>query len=173
MARKFLWQDLRPGDELTIIKTHYTSGRPDYSYPARMIESDHPGWFAFEATWALSDMDVDGILYETGGVLIEYFSPEKHFNIFHVFRRTGETSGYYANVTELPVLAHDETGRLTLRWIDCWLDVIKLPNGNLKLLDEDELVASGVETSSPELGQKIRHAADEAIATLSTDEWPV
>lgn len=165
------WQSLQPGDELTVVKTHYTPDRPDYSYPARLIESDRPGWYAFEAKWALPDMDVDGILYETDGVLIEYFSPQQRFNIFHVFRRNGESSGFYANVTELPILERDESGELRLTWVDCWLDVIKLPSGEMKLLDEDELVESGIEQSDSALARSIRQAAADAYDLLSSEEW--
>lgn len=168
-----LWHSLRPGDELTVIKTHYTPGRPDHTYPARVIATDRPGWFAFEAEWSLPDMDVDGILYETGGTLIEYFSPDQSFNIFHVFRRNGESSGLYANITELPMLTVIDDSELYLTWIDCWLDVIKLPTGELKVLDEDELVSSGVEQSDPELASRIRNAAHEVKALLDSDDWPV
>lgn len=173
VEERHLWDSLRPGDDLTIIKTHYTPGRPDYTYSARVIESDRPGWFAFAAEWALSDMDVDGILYETGGTIIEYFSPDRQFNIFHVFRRNGEPSGFYANVTELPMLSVIGGSDLYLTWIDCWLDVIKLPGGEMKLLDEDEFAESGVEQSNPTLAASVRRAADEAYALLSSKEWSV
>lgn len=168
-----LWDRLRPGDEITIVKTHYGQHRPDYSYPAGVIESDHPGWFAFEATWALPDMNVDGILYEKGGTLLEYFSPQQFFNVFHVFRRGGESAGLYANVTELPILNRDVQDKLTLTWTDCWLDVIRLPGGDIQLLDEDELEASGVEQTNPELTRRIRAAACTAAEVLSSDEWTV
>lgn len=166
-----LWKSLRPGDQITVIKTHYTPARPDHTYPARVVGTDRPGWFAFEAEWGLADMDVDGILYETGGTLIEYFSPDKHFNIFHVFRRNGESSGFYANVTELPMLTVIDDSELYLTWIDCWLDVIKLPTGEMKLLDEDELIASGIEQSDPALESRIRNAAHEAWTLLNSGEW--
>lgn len=166
-----LWRDLQPGSELIIVKTHYTPDRPDYQYPARMIQSDRPGWYAFEAEWALPDMDVDGILYETGGTLIEYFSPEKHFNIFYVFRRSGESSGFYANLTDLPTLEREDDGELTLTWIDCWLDVVRLPDGTIKVLDEDEYQESGVSESDPELDRAIQAALAELLEQLSAGEW--
>ena len=170
---KHLWESLKPGDDLTVIKTHYTPGRQDVMYPARAMTSDHPGWYAFYAEWGLEDMEVDGVLYENGGQIIEYFSPERHFNIFHVFRRNGESSGYYANVTELPMLTVIDGSELFLTWIDCWLDVVKLPGGEMSLLDEHELVESGIQESNPGFAAKIRKAADEAYATLASDEWPV
>lgn len=165
------WNELYPGFELTIVKTHYTAHRPDYSYPARMIESDRPGWFAFDAEWALPDMDVDGILYETGGRIIEYFAPDKRFNIFHVFQRNGKSSGFYANVSELPTVTRVAPDTYTLTWIDCWLDVVKLPSGEILLLDEDELEASGLERRDPSHAKRIREAAQDAMNVLRSDEW--
>lgn len=173
MDNRSLWDRLHPGMQLTVVKTHYTAHRPDYSYPAVVIETDRPGWFALEAQWALPDMNVDGIQYETDGLLIEYFSPDQNFNIFHVFRRNGETSGLYANVTELPTLARAGQGNLVLTWIDCWLDVIRLPNGDVRLLDEDELVESGLEETNPQLARRIRESGDSALKLLSSEEWDV
>lgn len=166
-----LWNLLVPGVDVSIVKSHYTPDRPDYSYPARVIESDRPGWLSFEAAWALPDMDVDGILYETRGRIIEYFSPDQLFNIFHVFQRSGASSGFYANVSELPTLRQDEHGQLVLTWIDCWLDVIKLPNGEIRLLDENDLAASGVEELNPELATRIRMVANDVLDLLSSDGW--
>lgn len=166
-----LWDSLKPGDDVTIIKTHYTPGRPDYTYPARVVPSDHAGWVALEAEWAMPDLDADGIIYETGGTIIEYFAPDKHFNIFHVFRRNGESSGLYANITELPMLTVIDGSELYLTWIDCWLDVVKLPGGEMKVLDEDELDESGIEQSNPELAATIRKAAEDAFALLASNEW--
>lgn len=173
MGSPFSWDNLHPGMSVNIVKTHYTPHRPDYCYPAEVIESDRPGWFAFEAHWALPDMNVDGILYETDGLLVEYFSPEQNFNIFHVYRRNGESSGLYANVTESPTLAHTAQAGLVLTWVDLWLDVIRLPGGDVKLLDEDELEASGLLHTNPQLANMIRASADEALRVLSSREWAV
>lgn len=168
---RMLWDSLIPMQAVTIVKTYYDHARSDVMYPARMIPSEHPGWFAFEAVWTLPDMNVDGVHYETDGRMLEYFSPIRMFNVFHVFRRNGESSGYYANVTEYPLLECDEHGELRLTWIDLWLDVIKLPNGEVVVLDEDEFLASGIESTNPELARGIRSACRDAEQSLASNVW--
>lgn len=165
------WQDLAPGQPVTIIKRRSDVLKPDTVYTARMVESYRSGWYAFEAAWTLPYVDAGGIIFEPGGRLVEYFSPMHWYNIFAVYRSNGAYAGLYANVTAPPTLEHDRERGWTVIWPDLWLDVIKLPDGTVAVLDEDEFDESGISVADPELARLIENTCDELKTLLATTVW--
>lgn len=162
---------LHSGQPVTIVKTHFNDERPRWEYPATVIPFDKGDWVAVEAAWGMPDTDVDGVRFVTGGKIIEYFSPTKRFNIFQVFGPSGEFTGIYANVTAPTRFSLDEDGLPVLTWEDHWLDAVRLPDGTMKVLDEDEYEQSGIPESNPELNRAIQAALADLLEELSAGEW--
>lgn len=158
------------GRSITIVKTHPGSVKPPIRYVAHPVCCERPGWLAYSAEWTLPDMVVDGVRYETGGELIEYFSLNTLYNVFRVHDRAGVVTGLYCNVTA-PVEISDDGCELV--WEDRWLDAVKLPDGTIAILDEDEYEASGIPTSDPLLDQEIRTALRELVESLRRGDWDV
>lgn len=170
LAPESLWHPLTPGTHVTLTKVSSDPGKPDYSYPATVVPTERTGWTALETTWTLPDLDVHGVLFEHGGPIVEYFAPDRPYNIFHVHRADGASSGLYANVTLLPVLTRHEDGQLQLAWHDQWLDVVKRMDGSIEVLDEDELAASDADEPTR---ARIRAQCAELKALIESDDWPV
>lgn len=162
---------LQSGQSVTVVKTHYNDERRQWEYPATVISFDRGDWIAVEAAWGRPDADVEGVRFITSGKINEYFSPTKRYNIFQVFAPSGEFTGIYANVTAPTRFSVDADGQPVLTWEDHWLDVVRLPDGTMKVLDEEEYQQSGVLESDPELNQAIQAALAELLETLSSGEW--
>jgi predicted RNA-binding protein associated with RNAse of E/G family len=136
-----------------------------------VVSSSRPGWLALEAFWAMEDATIDGVRYERGGLMREYFSPAERFNVFQVFGRDGKPGGVYANITAPTRLELDQHGRLELVWEDHWLDVVKDPDGTVVVLDEAELDQSGLDASHPTLATQIRLAKDKVLEQFEAGIW--
>ncbi|MCA9832323.1 MAG: GNAT family N-acetyltransferase [Thermomicrobiales bacterium] len=162
---------MHSGQHVTIVKQHFRDEKPSISYSGVVLPYTNGNWLAFACTWTLPDMNVDGVRYETGGRLIEYFAPDKRYNIFRVYDRAGIVTGLYGNVTAPIFFAPNSADDPVLTWIDQYLDVIKLPDGSVHLLDEDEYLATGIPQTDPVLDAEIRAAAAELIVELESGRW--
>ncbi len=165
-----LWSHLTPGTRLTVIKATFT-GEQVTRYPGVVIASDRPGWLALDASWALDDAKIDGVRYERGGLMREYFSATERFNVFQVYGRDGEPGGVYANITAPARVELDQHGNLELTWEDHWIDVVKRADGTIAVLDEAELDSSGLESTHPDLFTEIRSARDRVLAQFEAGLW--
>lgn len=157
---------LHAGQVIKVVKTN-ADGSPPETYPGTVIPCDLPGWIVVEAVWTLPDTDVAGVIFEQGGRLVEYFSTQHAYNVIHVHGRDGASRGFYANVTAPTVMSSDAGGTV-LVWEDRWLDVVKLPDGTLQYLDEDELAAADVDDR---LRAEIIAARDELAVRLAAREF--
>ena len=165
------WIALHSGQQVTIRKTHWNNEGDPWEYPATVTRSNHDGWIAVEAEWTLPDANVDGLIFPQGGKIIEYFSTSERFNIFQVFTPTNEFVGLYANVTAPTELVSGADGQPLLIWEDHWLDVIKLADGTIKILDEDDFAASEIENNDPSLAAKILAVKDELLRLIELGIW--
>lgn len=145
------WEDLSPGQQITIVKLT-PEGIEAARYPAEAVATQEPGgWVVARAVWTYDAVDVDGLQFVPGDTLLEWFSAEHPFNAFAVLAPGTTPRGWYANVT-LPAYLErerDGQGRPVLVWHDLYLDLIGLPNGEARVLDEDELAASHLEERDP------------------------
>lgn len=166
--------ELRPGQSVTIAKTHWGSPEPDWTYDGVIVAHELLGdWVAAECAWGRDDADVDGLKFIRGGKILEFFSPTRRFNIFRVFAPNGDFTGIYANITAPTTIHLDETGQPIITWEDHWLDVVKLPDGTTNVLDEDEYAESGVAESEPQLDRDIRQAVADLLDELDSGIWDV
>lgn len=165
------WMALHAGQRVNVVKTHWNGTGEAWEYPAVVVDSHREGWIAVEALWTSANADVEGVHFITGGRIIEYFSTTERFNVFQVFGPSGEFTGIYANVTAPTTLSMNESGIPVLTWEDHWLDVIKLPDGSVKVLDEDEFASSGIEKNELSLASKIVAAKDELVRQIESGAW--
>ena len=163
--------ELTPGAQVEVIKLHPV-GHESWRYEAVIIGERCPGnWFAVEAPWLLPPLMVHGLSFEPGDTLVEYYAPGEGFNAFRVETPQGQTRGWYGNVT-YPTRLERLGDRITLTWRDLYLDVIRLPSGKVILCDEDELAASGLAMSDPELHARIEQMAQTMLALAEACEFP-
>lgn len=165
------WQSIHAGQLVTVAKTHWDSNDPVLEYSSIVVPCDRGDWIAVEAVWTMPEIDVDGVRFITGGKIIEYFSSSRRFNVFQVFDPSGKFTGIYANVTAPTRFSLDEVGQPVITWEDHWLDAVKLPNGEIKVLDEDELRDSRIAELDPELHREILSALDELLVELRSGIW--
>lgn len=165
------WVSIHSGQLVTIRKTHWKGEGDTWEYPATIVASGHDGWIAVEAEWTRPDADVDGLLFPQGGKIIEYFSTTHRFNVFQVYSPGGDFVGLYANVTAPTVLSVNDSDEPVLTWEDHWLDVIKRADGTIKVLDEDDFSASGIEKTDPPLAARILEAKDELLRQIKAGIW--
>lgn len=164
---------LHAGMHVNVVKSHWNNVLPALSYSGTIVPCDWNDWIAVEAIWTLPDVDVGGVRFITGGRIIEYFPTFRRFNIFQVYAPSGEATGIYANVTAPLAITQDDAGEPVLTWEDHWLDVVKLPDRTIKVLDEDEYRASRIPETDPELARAIESALSELLAELRSGRWDV
>jgi len=165
------WPPLAVGTALTVVKLG-PDGTETARYPGEVIEAGGPApWLAVWARWVRRPVELDGLRFEPGDTLHEFFSPRDWFNVFSVFAPGGELRGWYANVT-YPTRLDRTTEPPTLSWHDLYVDVVGLPDGRLAVRDEDELAAAGVAGRDPRLAAAIAAARDELVARLRRRDFP-
>lgn len=156
------WSNLAPDDELTVVKLA-PDGSEVARYPGTVASRSRTGgWVGVQAVWTYGRIDVEGLIFEPGDVLCEWFSPLADFNAFALHAPNRAFKGWYANVS-YPAQLHVETVPPTLIWHDLYVDVIALPNGTTIVCDEDELAASGLAQRDPLLQRRILRARDEIL----------
>ncbi|MGH9176503.1 MAG: DUF402 domain-containing protein [Vicinamibacterales bacterium] len=149
----------------TVVKLR-PDGTPTATYQAPEIASP-PGWIAVRATWTFRTVDIGYYSFEPGDYLDEFFSLDRWYNLFAVFRPAGALVGWYCNITYPTTVDGDE-----LRWHDLWVDVIITPDNHVHVLDEDELDAAGLAAIDPPLHAAILAARDELIALHRANAYP-
>jgi uncharacterized protein len=134
----------QPGDTVSIVKLR-PDGTEGTRYPGTVLPG-RPGWLVAHAVWGRDRLDLGYLVFEPEDYFIEYFALHDPFNVFALYSDQGELKGWYCNVTHPTRVASNEVA-----WHDLYLDVIVYPDGQLLLLDEDELAEAGVEQSDPSL----------------------
>lgn len=165
------WPVLAPGTAVDVVKLT-PDGAEVARYPATIVgEPVFAPWLAVEARWTNRRVELDGLAFEPGDTLREYFSPIDRFNVFAVFAPDRRLRGWYANATyPTSLIADAKPPRLV--WHDLYLDVVGLPDGSVTVRDEDELAASGLRERDPALVAAIVAARDEMLDRLSRRLFP-
>jgi uncharacterized protein len=152
-------------DRVDIVKL-----RPDGSeaatYTGTLIESP-PGWIAARATWTFRRMDLGYMVFEPEDYLLEYFSVEEPFNAFALFSPSGTFKGWYCNIT-YPTKVEGTT----IYWHDLYVDVIQRANGEILVLDEDELEDAELRSHDQGLYHLITEARDLVVAKMRSGQYP-
>jgi hypothetical protein len=151
---------LRAGDAVTVVKLH-PHGHETTRYPGRVIAAGAvDDWIVIEARWTVGRIVAGGLVFEVGDRLLEWFSPTRWFNAFHVYAPTGESRGWYANVT-YPTRIECGADAPVVTWHDLYLDLIAPTGSPPAIYDADELEESGLQASDPQLHSRILAAMGE------------
>ena len=173
-ANQALWQGLTIGQEISVVKLD-PHGTEVARYPGEVVaRGPENAWLALRATWTYKRIEIDGLVFEPGDELIEWFSPLLPFNAFAVLSPTGDLRGWYANVTYPAFLERaDSSHPLTLVWHDLYLDLVGLAHGRLPS-GRGRTGGSGLKTISlGRLHAEILEAAEELRPALaSPDQIP-
>lgn len=165
------WPELPDGAALTVVKLA-PDGSEVTRYPgSARATAATAQWVCVAARWTNRRVDLDGLSFVTGDLLLEYFSPVEPFNVFAVYAPDGRLRGWYANVT-YPAALDLATDPPILTWHDLYLDVVALPGGATTVRDEDELDESGLRSSDPALYRAIVAAKDEIVRRIPTAAVP-
>lgn len=165
------WPRISHGTAVTVIKLA-PDGAEVARYPATVRDDVVPApWLAVEAQWVTRRVEMDGLAFEPGDTLREYFSPRHRFNAFAVVTPDGLLRGWYANVTHPPRLDADAEPPI-LTWHDLYVDVVALPDGRTAVRDEDELAEAALGDREPALHATILAARDEILDRLECRVFP-
>lgn len=164
------WPSDRQVGPLQVVKL-----APDGSFVTQYQGELLPGaaprpWLAVRAVWTHPVVVLDGLAFNPGDLLIEYFSPVAWFNVFAVHDPDGGHRGWYANVTYPTRFNPDSPPTLT--WHDLYLDVVARPGVPPVVRDEDELAASGLKLTEPTLYRRIVAARDEILTFIAEGRFP-
>ena len=118
--------------EVTIVKED-AQGRPVFSYMGEVVYADERLTVAHCPWPSECTMDLGGLVIGPGDIFVEYYYPDQWFNIFAVHDAIGRLKGWYCNVTRPAQITTDQT-----QWQDLALDLLVLPDGQQRVLDEDE-----------------------------------
>lgn len=154
-----------PGTQLTAIKLR-EDGSEAARWPVEVIEGQ-PGWVVVKTAWQGGHLDLGYAVWENGDIFYEYYAVGEPYNAFAVLSPEGMFKGWYCNVS-FPCLIEGDT----LSWQDLYLDVVFLPDGQVLVLDEDELADSGLETRQPETYRMILSARDRLTAMIDERAYP-
>lgn len=159
------WFALTPGTEVTIAKwSAKHNGEERARYPATIVASDLPSpWIAFETHWTMGTHDQELVTFENGDVLHEVFSPIHPYDAFAIYRPSGELKGWYGNVT-YPAFLAPTNAEPVIVWRDLFVDIVAAPDGEVAVLDEDELDESDLLATDAGLHGRILAARDELLA---------
>lgn len=165
------WPPLPAGTELVVVKLA-PDGSEVTRYPGFVRSTMDDGiWVVVEARWTNRRVDLDGLSFIPGDLLLEYFSPVHPFNSFAVFAPDRTLRGWYANVT-YPTTIDPTTDPPTLFWHDLYLDVIALPDGTISVRDEDELEDAGLAETDPAVHRAIVAAKAEIVRRIRSGQVP-
>jgi hypothetical protein len=156
---------LAPGVDVTIIKQR-PDGSEAASYPGTLVDAP-PGWLVARATWQFRRMDLGYMIFEPRDYLLEYFPLAEPFNAFSLFSAAHTFKGWYCNVT-YPTTVH---GRC-IYWHDLFVDVIVQPDGEILVLDEDELAEAGIAQSDPDLHRLIIDGKQRILDRIVHGHYP-
>jgi hypothetical protein len=155
------WSRLLPRAAVTVIKL-----APDGSEAARyrgdVVGHFQDSWLLVQATWTHRRIEFGGLSFCPGDELLEWFSPRHPYNAFAVFSPRDDFKGWYANVAH-PARLDATIDPPVLYWHDLYLDLVGLPDGSFTIRDDDELLASGLADTDPELQPLILAARSELI----------
>jgi len=136
---------------ITITKRD-ANGRFVLSYAGRLVRLDDDLALA-RCPWPHSKtVDLDGLVIGPGDVLYESYYLREWFNVMRIESGDGTLKGWYCNITRPAVISER-----TISWSDLALDLLVLPDGRTRVLDEDEFAELDL---SPEDAQAARDALE-------------
>ncbi len=108
-------------------------------------------------------VDLAGVEIPPGSVSYGVYWVDRPYNVYHWTDAAGTTLAYYCNAASETSIGAD-----FVDWLDLELDALILPDGRMRLLDEDEVPThlSLVHRRSLEDARAVFHAAGSLIAAV-------
>ncbi len=141
-------------DQVTIRKLDHR-GRQVTSYPGQVIEWSEDV-LVLRTTWSRAPMDLGFVVLESGDRWVEYFYPDRWYNVFEIHAGDGQLKGWYCNITRPAVITADQVAAEDLA-LDLWVS----PVGEIEVLDEDEFASLPISATE-------RNAALSALSDLQS-----
>ena len=117
---------------ITVIKRDYL-GQEKIRYEGEVLQQDATS-IIIKAIFQIPKADLGFVVFRQGDVFTEWFYTDRWYNIFRVESGdSGELKGWYCNITRPATITNT-----TISADDLALDVFVHPDGNLRVLDEDE-----------------------------------
>ena len=114
------------------------------------------------ARWERAPLELGYVTFETGDLFAEWFYDDRWYNVLRIHGVSdGTLKGWYCNVT-YPA----EIGDSTVTYRDLYLDVWVQPDGNTRVLDEDEFAAAHLDAETR--SQALAGLADLLVAIRSS-----
>lgn len=115
------------------------AGEVTYEYEGVLVRRDDHS-IVLEALFDRADMPFIDVVFKTGDRFVEYYYPDRWYNIFAVYDRDdGKVKGWYCNIGKPAIF---ENG--TVSYVDLALDLWVSTGGEQTVLDEDEFEALGL-----------------------------
>ncbi len=138
---------------ITVIKQDHI-GNETWRYVGNLIARQQDG-IVIEAFFDRVDTQVGKIILSRGDRFIETYFSNRWYNIFEIHDRgSGNLKGWYCNISYPAVFTND-----SIAYRDLALDLLVYPDGEQKVLDEDEF-------SALHLPRKVKSAARQALLEL-------
>ena len=112
------------------------NGLEKATYEADVVARDAHA-VTLRAVWSRQAVHLSVVTFEPGDVLLESFYDDRWYNIFELHSAQGRLKGWYADVTRPARIS-----TVSVEWEDLLLDIWMPPEGELRVLDEDEFLAA-------------------------------
>ncbi|HUT17717.1 MAG TPA: DUF402 domain-containing protein [Anaerolineae bacterium] len=137
---------------ITIRKLDH-AGNQVFAYPGQVLRRKDRT-IVLRTGWDRASLDLGFVVLEPGDRWSEYFYADRWYNIFEIHASDGCLKGWYCNVTR-PARISDEQVLAEDLALDLWV----APDGEPRVLDEDEFAALSLRPAE-------REAARQALAEL-------
>jgi len=138
---------------ITVIKQDHI-GNETWRYVGNLIARQQDE-IVIEAFFDRVDTQVEKIILSRGDRFIETYFSKRWYNIFEIHDQlSGNLKGWYCNISYPAVISDD-----SIAYRDLALDLLVYPDGEQKVLDEDEF-------SALHLPRKVKSAARQALLEL-------
>ena len=138
---------------ITVIKQDH-SGNETWRYFGNLISRQN-NEIKIEAFFDRDDTELEGIILKRGDRFIETYFSDRWYNIFKIQEQTsGLLKCWYCNIGYPAAIADD-----SIAYRDLALDLLVYPDGQQKVLDEDEF-------SALHLSPDVQAAARQALVEL-------
>lgn len=125
--------------EITIVKRDHR-GNPLLEYSGEVIDRGET-WVCVRARFNHDDKPVGNVVFRRGDTFIEWHYADRWYNVFELHDVTdGHLKGWYCNVTRPAVIREHK-----VEADDLALDLLVSPDGDVRVLDEDEFIALDLE----------------------------
>ena len=138
-------------------------GREMISYPGEVVER-RGDVIVLRTSWDRAPMDLGFVVLEPDDRWTETFYGDRWYNVFEIRASDDRLKGWYCNVTRPAQITDDEVTAEDLA-LDLWVG----PDGEMKVLDEDEFAELPL---SPAARRKAREALHELKVRAKADLPP-